>query len=254
MELLARDRPGRSAARRHKETARAWKRRMFGRWLPRLLWALLLLTLYGLDALHLSSRLALAAGLIVGMFVAGAQLLPEALMPSYILNWQRGAWGEESTASELRRLSRKQWVVRHDIRWGETSNHDHVVAGRAVYVLNTKNVKDSRVSIEGRDLRMQGIDDPKSGYLADRWVPTIAAEARSLERRLEELLGFPVAVYPVIVLWGAFDAGAQWIDDSVAVVHGDKVAEWIASRPADILIEAKRARLAECVRGLPRAK
>jgi nuclease-like protein len=186
------------------------------------------------------------------MVVMAVRLLPDALLPGYIFNWQVGAWGEQMTAIELDRLSRREWVVRHDLRWGERGNHDHVVAGVAVYVLNTKNLKDSQISVEGKSLRVRRLDDPEDSYLADRWVPSADREATLLKRELERSLGFPVAVYPVIVIWGAFEREPRWIDN-VCVLNGEEVADWIASRPADLLSLERRRKVADYVESMPRA-
>jgi len=209
--------------------------------------------LLGLPGLHLSSRWALFAGVMLGMLVMGIRALPDMLMPGHIFNWQLGAWGEQMTASELAKLPRKKWVVRHDLVWGTNgANHDHVVAGAAVYVLNTKYVKDSHIEIEGANLRVQRIDDPDNSYLADQWVPKAGREANSLKWELEKAVGFPVAVYPVIVLWGDFDLEPCWIGD-VFILHGKSVADWIESRPADLLKADKRRAVADYVRSMARA-
>ena len=181
------------------------------------------------------------------------RMLPEALMPGYIFNWQLGAWGEQMTAIQLRALPRKEWVVRHDLRWGERGNHDHLVAGSAVFVLNTKNVKDSRVEIEGENLRVHRIDDPDNSYLADRWVPTAASEARSLGWKLTRELGHGVTVYPVIVIWGDFDLEPHWVGDDVFIVNGQIVADFIQKRPADLVMAKHRQAVMEYVRSMPRA-
>jgi hypothetical protein len=216
-----------------------------------------------LSGLHLSSRWALFAGTMFGMVVMAVRVLPEALMPSYIFNWQLGSWGEQMTASELRKLPRKEWAVRHDVRWGKgEANHDHVVAGPAVFVLNTKYASDSRIEIEGCNLRVHRLDDPDDGYLADRWVPSAAAEADSLRYELRKALGFEVAVYPVIVLWGEFDPAPHWVADvpvwngktvDVFILHGLSVADWMRSRPPDLLNDEKRHAVTDYVRSMPRA-
>jgi hypothetical protein len=52
---------------------------------------------------------------------------------------------------------------------------------------------------------------------------------RALKRDLDKAVGFPVAVYPVVV-WGHFAATVQW-DGEVAYVDGDALADWLAERP-----------------------
>jgi hypothetical protein len=78
------------------------------------------------------------------------------------------------------------------------------VAGSAVFLLNSKNVPDSRVEVEGKHLRVTHLDNPDDGYLADRWVPGVEREDCALKAKLDRELGFPVAVYPVVAIWGAF--------------------------------------------------
>jgi hypothetical protein len=247
------DQPGSSASRHHRRVARAWRRRRFGRWAPYIAGLVVVILILLLPGLHLSSRWALFAGVMLGMLVMAIWALPDMLMPGHIFNWQLGAWGEQMTATELAKLPRKEWVVRHDLRWGNRgANHDHVVAGRAVYALNTKYLKDSRIEIEGDNLRVRRLDDPDDSYLADRWAPIAGAEANSLKWELEKALGFPVAVYPVIVLWGDFDSEPRWIGD-VFILHGLSVADWIKSRPADLVRADKREAVADYVRTMARA-
>jgi Nuclease-related domain len=252
MDFLVRDHPGRSASRRHTRLARSWRRRRFGRRTPYyavLIFALLVLLLSGL---HLSSHWALLAGLMLGMLTMTVRLLPDAIMPGHIFNWQLGAWGEQMTAIELDKLARKQWVVRHDVRWGERWNHDHLVAGRAVFVLNTKNVKDSSVELEGQNLRVRSLDDPENSYLADRWVPRAAAEANHLEREMRRAVGFTVPIYPIIVIWGAFDLDQHNIGE-VFILNGEVVANWIAQRGSDLVKPERRQQVMDYVRSMPRA-
>jgi hypothetical protein len=173
-------------------------------------------------------------------------------MPAHISRWQLGAWGEQKTKKELKPLKREGWTVRHDAAWGARANHDHVVAGPAVYVLNSKNVPDSRVEIEGEHLRVTHLDNPEDGYLADRWIPAVETEARAVERRFGRELGFPVTVYPVVVIWGAFAERQRYVGE-VSVVDGLHFVEWLRSRPADLVTSEKRERVSAWVRTLPRA-
>lgn len=249
LDAVRRERPGRSAERHYKALARRWRRRVFGRRFGLYFW-----TIYGLLLIlvvihHLNGRWSLYAGFGFGAMAASWILMPEALMPGHIANWQRGAWGEENTGSELKRLKREGWTIRHDVRWGERGNHDHVVADGAVFVLNSKNVKDSSVTVEGEALRVMHLDSD-DGYLADRWLPRVAAEARSLKSRLTGQLGFPIHVYPVVVVWGRFETQHQYVGE-VAVVRGDKIVEWLRSRPSDLPNQEKRAAVARAVRDLP---
>jgi hypothetical protein len=156
------------------------------------------------------------------------------------------------TAFELKALRREGWTVRHDVKWGERGNHDHVIAGDAVYVLNSKNLKDSEMTIESGGIRVTRIDNPDNDYLADRWCSSIHKEAWSLKWTLDKTLGSPVHVYPVVVLWGRFAAEQQYVGE-VSVVRGDKLVDWLRSRPTDLRDAARKRQVANAVRDLPSA-
>jgi hypothetical protein len=199
--------------------------------------------------LRLPSRWSLFAGILLGMTIVFWWLLPEALMPGWISNWQFGAWGEQATAKQLRRLP-ADWTVRHDVASAGGGNRDHVVAGGSVFLLDTKNLSDSMVTVEGRGLRVQAIEDTDKSYLLDRFP--VARSAYWLERDAESELGFPVAIYPVVVVWARFDEKAAWIG-KVAVVRGDLITDWLESRPPDIARDDKRADVARWARNLRHA-
>jgi hypothetical protein len=135
--------------------------------------------------------------------------------------------------------------VRNDV-----ANHDHVVAGTSVYVLSAKDVADGTVSIESGAPKVSLVDYPGATYRARPWIESAHEEAWALKQRLEAETGFPVAVYPVIVLWGRFDAGKEYVGD-VSVVHGSKLIAWLESRPADLRNEGKQAAIRRCVQALP---
>jgi hypothetical protein len=80
----------------------------------------------------------------------------------------------------------------------------------------------------------------------------MTAAAQALKRDLDAAVGFPVAVYPVVVIWGHFAAGDQW-DGSVAYVDGDKIANWLARRPVDLRDARKRLVVQNWLRALPQA-
>jgi hypothetical protein len=247
------NRAGRSAQRRYRALAKQWRRRVLGKRTLAALYTALALSLLVITNLHLSSRPSLWAGLVWGMLAMGVWMMPDALMPGHISNWQMGAWGEQNTASELRSLKRHGWVVRNDVQWGSSKgNHDHVLAGPGVYVLNTKNVRDSSVEVDSHALRVRPLENPDGGYLADRWAPQVEREAESLARSISRSSGIPVHVYPVIVVWGVFEAGQTWLGN-VCVVRGDQLSAWLLSRPRDILAPEKQKRVQQTVRELPHA-
>lgn len=252
IDVFRREAAGRSAERKYKALSKTWRRRVFGRRFAIYFWTIYIMLLLLVLSLDLAGRWAMYVGFGFGAAYAAWLLLPDSLMPGHIFNWQLGAWSEQNTASELRRLRHEGWVVRHDVKWGARSNHDHVVAGPAVYVLNTKNAKDSIVAIEGCVVRVTRLDDPSESYLSDRWLPSAGAEARTLKAKLDRELGFPVAVYPVVVVWGRFEAGQQYVGE-VSLVAGDRLVEWLQSRPVDLLADEKRRRVGDWVRRLSRA-
>ena len=57
-----------------------------------------------------------------------------------------------------------------------------------------------------------------------------------------------------LVLWGDFDLEPRWIGD-VFVLNGHCVADWVASRPTDLVKPPKKRRQAvgDYVRAMPRA-
>src|SRR5689334_8103053 len=79
---------GRSAARKYKAMSRSWRRRTFGRRTLAAVWILYWLTVIVVVKLDLSGRWALYAGLALGMTATAIWLIPEALLPGHITNWQ----------------------------------------------------------------------------------------------------------------------------------------------------------------------
>jgi hypothetical protein len=168
---------------------------------------------------------------------AGWLLMPETVMPSWIGNWRLGGWGEENTASELKRLKKAGWTIRHDLATSGKANIDHFVVGRSAYVLDTKNLINSTVTVEAEALRVTRLDDPDSSYLLDRFG--VRGQARRMERAIDQSLGFPVQVVPVLVIWGDFKEREAWLGN-LAVVHGMQLAAWLDARPTTLVREDKR--------------
>lgn len=193
--------------------------------------------------------------IILGSWIGAAAttwlLLPDALMPGWIANWQRGSWGEENTASELKRLRKSGWTIRHDLAsLHGRGNIDHLVVGSAAYVLDSKNLNDSTIEPDGNVLRVSRIDDPDDGYVWNRFA--VARQARELERDIQEKLGFRIQVQPIVVIWGALEPREVWIGD-VAVVEGTRLVEWIEQRPVNLLRADKRRLVAAWAEQLPHA-
>lgn len=251
LDLLTRNGAGRSAEKKYERLADAWLHRTFGMRYSLYFWTLFVAVVLVVINLDLSKNWALFAGLLLGASFVGWLLLPAALMPGHIFSWQMGAWGEQKTASELKALKREGWVIRHDAAWGR-GNHDHVLAGPAVYVVNSKNFPDYVASVEGEAVRLSRIDDAEDGYFADGWFGSARAEADWLEKRLRRELGFGVAVYPVIAVWARFAEGQRYVGE-VSVVRGDRLVEWLRSRPHDLIHPERRESVLAVVKGLPAA-
>lgn len=210
-------------------------------------WGVLFLVLLSVPSLPLSKRWSMVVGAWIGAAAMGWLLLPSTLMPGWIGSWQIGGWGEENTASELKRLKRAGWTIRHDLATSGRGNVDHLVVGPSAYILDTKNLKDSTIAVEGNALRVRLIDDPDSGYLLDRFP--VIGQARRLQRTIERVLGFPAHVQPVLVVWGDFKPREAWIG-SLAVVHGLHLASWLESRPRTLVHDERREALASWVKRL----
>jgi hypothetical protein len=212
-----------------------------------LVWSSLLLVVLLVQHAPLSEKWALAVGSWVGAVAAGWLLLPETVMPGWIGNWRRGGWGEETTASELSPLKHRGWTVRHDLATSTKANIDHLLVGPSAYVLDSKNLKDSRVAVEGDALRATLIDDPESSYLLDRFP--VKGQAYRLEQAIEKQLGFRAQVQPVVVVWGEFIEREAWLG-SIAVVHGMHLVDWLESRRGTLVREEQREALATWVKHL----
>jgi hypothetical protein len=136
------------------------------------------------------------------------------------------------TAKELKPLLHEGWIVRHDIQT-QYGNHDHVVVGRGVYLLETKYLTDSELTLEPGGLRVRRIDQPTDDYLMDGLTETMERRGRRLWSNLRATAGASVYVHPVIVLWGRFEAGEATVR-GVSYVDGNRLAGWLRERPAEL--------------------
>jgi hypothetical protein len=163
------------------------------------------------------------------------------------MDWKLAArWlGEENTASELKRLKRAGWTIRHDLATSSKANIDHLAIGPSAFVLDSKNVKDSTVSVEGEALRVSRIDDPDSSYLLDRFP--VRRQAARLETAIERRFGFRIEVQPVVVIWGEFKEQEALLD-RLAVVHGARLVEWLETRRSMPLLDDQRELVAAWVK------
>jgi hypothetical protein len=243
---------GSSSMRRKKRLARDWMRRRFGRRTMAYIWiayfAVILTTLN-----FVTAKWTFFIGVVFGAIGMGIELIPDAVIPEHIARWERGASGEQNTAKALKPLRKEGWLIRHDLATGyRDTNSDHVAVGPAVYLLNSKLLRD-RVWIKDGRLHVHRLDASDDKYNVEAPTKAMIAASKALKRHLDASVDFPVAVYPVVVIWGHFDAGEQW-DGGVAYVDGEKIADWLRARPADLRDEGKRAKVRDWLRALPRAK
>jgi hypothetical protein len=175
---------------------------------------------------------------LAGCTVIGAWGLREALVPDHISRWQRGAWGEEMTAKELKPLRRSGWQIRHDIQTPR-GNYDHIAIGTTVYLLETKYLTDSELSLENDALRVRRIDQPTDSYLLDHLTTLMEERGRELWRTIKTNTGISTYVRPVVVLWGRFPQGVQSVR-KVTYIHGADLTEWLVAQPGTLDREQSR--------------
>jgi hypothetical protein len=242
--ILGRDRAGGYAERRHKELRTQWERRMFPRW--RVYAVVVTLTLGGLAMLLPQPFKAFALGLVASVLVVWGVVI-ETFIPDHINRWQRGAFGEQYTAKALKPLRKDGWVIRHDLQT-RNGNRDHIVAGGGVYLLETKNLSDSEVTLEGDGLRVRRIDQPTDTYLMDQLTSQMERRARKLWREIRVSTGTSVYIHPVVVLGARFPEQEAYAR-GVAYVAGDRLAKWLSERPVE-LEGVRREQAAAWLRGL----
>jgi hypothetical protein len=241
-----RDRPGGYAQRRHKELRKAWQRRVFPRWPLYLTILAALIVFVGTLLPNPFKTMLVVFGFSLGLLW---WVITESFAPDHIRRWQRGAWGEQMTASELKPLRKSGWFVRHDIqtRYG---NHDHIAVGRSVYLLETKYLTDSEMSLEPGGLRVRRIDQPSDDYLIDGLTELMERRGRELWASLRRATTRSVYVHPVVVLWGRFEADVASVRN-VTYVHGTHLRRWLERQPGE-LGEAEREQVINWLRSYGR--
>jgi hypothetical protein len=242
---------GRSGMRRYKALSRDWRRRNLGRRTSLYFWTLLAIALVAVLELT-PVRWRFGEGLFFGILGMAYVMFPDAVLPDHIGRWQRGAWGEQKTAKALLPLQKKGWLIRHDLATGYgKGNRDHIAVGPAAYLLDTKLLKDE-VWLDRAGLHVRRVDESRDEYVIPDLTERMNRAAKALKRDLDAAVGFPVAVYPVIVIWGHFAAVAQW-DGTVAYVAGEQIADWLTERPVDLRDERKRQAVRDWLGALPEA-
>lgn len=161
----------------------------------------------------------LLAGVIVGVLFA-LRMAP----PPHVASWEFGAFGEELTAKELRRLEREGWIVLHDLANGP-ANFDHVVIGPAgIFCLNSKwSGYDLRWTEDGRLVGRHRYDEEIRMDVSAQ-VRRARGEAAALSEIIQKRSGEKVWVNPVIVWWGEVEHGGRSLD-GVGVVQGKRLVD-----------------------------
>ena len=136
--FLQRDRPGRYAERRFKELRDQWQRRIFPR--TRIYAGVTAGVLALLGWILLDQPFtAFVWGIAVSSLLIWAAIV-ESFIADHVVRWQRGGFGDQHTAKELKRLAKQGWVARHDLQTG-FANRDHVLVGNGLYLLESKTSK-----------------------------------------------------------------------------------------------------------------
>jgi Nuclease-related domain len=227
--MRRKNRPGGYAQRRHKELRKAWQRRVFPRWPLYLTILAAVIVFVGTLLPNPFKTMLMVFGFSLALFW---WVITEALAPDHIRRWQRGAWGEQMTASELKPLRKRGWIVRHDIQTRH-GNHDHIAIGRGVYLLETKYLTDSEMTLEPGGLRIRRIDQPTDDYLMDGLTELMERRGRALWRSLRQATQRSIYVHPVVVLWGRFEPEVAHVR-KVTYVHGNHLARWLESQPHEL--------------------
>lgn len=168
------------------------------------------------------------AGLLAGMalcFDLAARLNP----PTWIEQWQSGAFGEARTGRELAKLDAR-WLVVHDLQRENGTNIDHVVVGPGgVFLLDSKNIS-TEVRINGDDLvalRPDGRPRYRNGSVAGQVRGAAAALSQALTTA-----GAGCWVQAVVVVWGDMPE-PHVTSRSLDWVAGSELTAWLNSRPTD---------------------
>lgn len=162
--------------------------------------------------------------------------------PAWIEQWQQGAFGEQATGKQLKKLEREGWMVLHDLP-RETGNVDHVLVGPGgVFVLDSKRT-DGRVVVESDTVTVTRLDDPDLHYV-HTGSPHLLRLARETHDRLLAGSRINMWVTPVMVWWADFPQGVA--EGRCAHVRGEELIDWLRARPARIA----RSRLEQVAHGV----
>lgn len=210
--------PGAYAWGRYRRGLRRWR----GRFVPRLVYAYLPVTVVALIVAVWTgnSVLAFVAGLLTGSL---ATLLLRRSKTA------RRAAVESATGKVLATLAREGWQVEHDLPH-ERGNIDHVALGPGgLFLLETKNLR-GRITVEDGVLTTRAQEDGSLIWRGKHLPGWLRSRAATVAERVRGGGGRRPWVNPVLVIWGDF-AQRRVEADGIAYVHGDELADWLRSRP-----------------------
>ena len=144
----------------------------------------------------------------------------------------RGAWGEETTRSQLKRAKRKRLI------WGwvdsvtvETGDIDHLVVTRSGGVVAIDSKFRSKVNVGGPE---QMAEAARKAARRGQWVAQSLLKSGSGKRRAEPS---SIPVRPVVIVWGAeqYKVPDGFRLDGVDFVPGRRVLHWLETLNGDLV-------------------
>lgn len=219
---------GASAQDKYAALTRAWRRRKRNLFLALtgICGSVFVLSVVGW---HLWPHLAFMFGLGGGAAMS-FWLMARDSPPAWIEQWRQGAFGEQATGKQLKRLEHDGWIVLHDLPRGN-GNVDHVLVGPGgVFVLDSKRT-DGRVVIEDGTVSVTRLDDPELRFV-HTGTPHLIRLARETHDRV--LVGSRINqwVTPVMVWWADFPQ--RVVEERCVYVHGEELVTWLQARPTKI--------------------
>lgn len=168
------------------------------------------------------------AGMCTGA-LATAFIALRLAAPAHIDNWLLGAWGEERTAKELRKLDKRTWRVLHDLD-SRRGNFDHVVIGPpGVFVIDSKNWY-GEVSVSNELATVRPLENPERTYVDHGLPRRMRAYAAEMSDKLHAANLRVGWVHPVVAIWAKFPENAVG-DERLAYIHGGHLTEWLRRQP-----------------------
>lgn len=232
---------GASARDKYTTLTRAWRKRK-----KRFFLAVTLIcvsvVLFCLIGWHLWPSQAFVFGLWAGAATA-FWLMARHSPPAWIEQWQQGAFGEQATGRQLKKLEREGWIVLHDLPRG-SGNVDHVLVGPGgVFVLDSKRT-DGRVSVEDGTVTVTRLDDPDLHFVHTGTMHLLRL-ARETHDRIRAGSKINQWVSPVMVWWADFPQ--RVVEERCGHVHGEDLVAWLQARPPQIA-PSRLTQVADAVR------